>query len=624
MIINHNITALNTLNRLQKNNKSASSAMEKLSSGIRINKAADDVAGLAISEKMRSQIKGLEQVERNIQDGIALLQVADSALGEIQDLNQRMRELTIQGSSDILTSQDRESIQAELNQLKKGIEDISTKTQFNSIQLIDGSLELDPNPKSPLGFEWKVNFASPIQLTSIAPTSDGGMIIGGTNDVNGSEHNINDRSPYLVKLDSEGQVEWELKIPKDGEYNIVYDIKKLDNKDEYILTTRSWTGSGSNENIFYRVDGDGNILAKIDNGYMNYSHSINQNEDGTFVETGLGGGKIFVRTYDSNFNAIKYKTYNGPPDSVSSGFDIKKTSDGGYILAGMENNKTTDDFGILMKLNSDLTIQWQKAIKDEDFSSVVENENGEFLVLGKDLYKFDANGNNQTINDEIGYSIDPFLLSAGNIIETNDGNYLLTSGASSSASFQNKVTKIDQAAQEIWSIAIDNDTFRLAAVMELVNGDYIALGENEVFKYTSDSYKAIDHTLHIQTGVRSGNSVGINIDNMEPQHLGYRDDIPSVLTNEAASLSIRKIDDAIEKVSRNRSKLGALQNGLEHSLQNSSNYKENITAAESRIRDTDMAKETMEMSKNQILSQAAQAMLSQASQQPQQILQLLK
>ena len=594
MIIQHNVSALTTLNKLQRNHLESASSMKKLSSGLRINSAADDAAGLAISEKMRAQIRGLQQAERNIQDGISLIQVAEGALGEIQDINQRMRELVIQGANDTLTDYDRAVIQEELNQLKKGIENISSNTEFNKINLLDGSLEkkIDSSLKTPLGFEWKVDFNSPIQLTSVVSTTDGGMIVGGTSDIGASDHSPNDRSPYLAKLDSQGKVEWELKIPKDGEYNIVYDIKRLNNSEEFILTTRSryeLSGVGYNKNIFYKVDNAGNLVTKIDHGYDNYSYSINQSEDGTFVETGLQGTKIFVRTFDSNFNATSYKTYNHSSGTVRAGLDIKKTSDGGYILAGMENDSGNKN-GLLIKLNSDLTVEWEKVVSNESFSSVVELNNEEFMVLGSKLYKFDSAGNYGSINNDISYPINSHLLTSGNITETQDGNYLISSGTQFSSN-QNKIFKVDEGGNEILNISMEEYDFHLNAVMHLENGDYVAVGDNEVFKYTSDSYSELDldPTLYIQTSANGDGAVGINIDSMKPINLGFTDEIPSVLLREVAMLSIERIDKAIEMVSKNRSTLGALQNGLEHSLRNSINYEENLTAAESRIRDVDYA-----------------------------------
>lgn len=128
MIINHNITALRNLNHIKNHIRKSALSMEKLSSGLRINQAADDAAGLAISEKMRAQIRGLSQVQKNIQDGISLVQTADGVLSEIQDSLQRMRELTVHASNDTLTNEDRQEIQNEISQLNQGLNDIVNET----------------------------------------------------------------------------------------------------------------------------------------------------------------------------------------------------------------------------------------------------------------------------------------------------------------------------------------------------------------------------------------------------------------------------------------------------------------------------------------------------------------
>ncbi|HZG15371.1 MAG TPA: flagellin [Candidatus Bathyarchaeia archaeon] len=139
MIINHNITALNTYNKLTVNNGNASKSMEKLSSGLRINRAGDDAAGLAISEKMRAQIRGLDQASRNAQDGISLIQTAEGALNETHSILQRMRELAVQASNGTYTTSDRAKLGAEVTQLEKEINRIASQTEFNTMKLIDTS-----------------------------------------------------------------------------------------------------------------------------------------------------------------------------------------------------------------------------------------------------------------------------------------------------------------------------------------------------------------------------------------------------------------------------------------------------------------------------------------------------
>ncbi|MBM7623035.1 flagellin [Sporohalobacter salinus] len=139
MRINTNISAINSYNQLNQTNKSMEESLQKLSSGKRINRAADDAAGLAISEKMKSQMNGLAQAQRNAQDGISMIQTAEGALKETQAMLQRMRELSVQAANDSNTTQDRKEIQKEIDELTSQITDISSQTKFNNKQLLDGT-----------------------------------------------------------------------------------------------------------------------------------------------------------------------------------------------------------------------------------------------------------------------------------------------------------------------------------------------------------------------------------------------------------------------------------------------------------------------------------------------------
>ncbi len=140
MIINHNIAALNTHRQLTGATNAQAKSMEKLSSGLRINRAGDDAAGLAISEKMRGQIRGLDQASRNAQDGISLIQTAEGALNETHSILQRMRELSVQGANDTNTAEDRTAIQEEFDALVNEIDRISTTTEFNTQKLLSGGI----------------------------------------------------------------------------------------------------------------------------------------------------------------------------------------------------------------------------------------------------------------------------------------------------------------------------------------------------------------------------------------------------------------------------------------------------------------------------------------------------
>ncbi|WP_368914564.1 flagellin Hag [Exiguobacterium acetylicum] len=172
MIINHNVTALNTLNKLTSANSAQGKSMEKLASGLRINKAGDDAAGLAISEKMRGQIRGLDMASKNSQDGISLIQTAEGALNETHDILQRMRELTVQSANDTNNTDDRTAIQGEMDQLAKEVDRISSNTQFNTKDLLAGDFAA-----SAIKFQVGANGDQTVSLT-IANMSAASLAIG--------------------------------------------------------------------------------------------------------------------------------------------------------------------------------------------------------------------------------------------------------------------------------------------------------------------------------------------------------------------------------------------------------------------------------------------------------------
>lgn len=175
MIINHNVTALNTHNKLSAASAAQSKSMEKLASGLRINKAGDDAAGLSISEKMRGQIRGLDQASRNAQDGISLIQTAEGALNETHSMLQRMRELAVQASNDTNTTEDREAVQSEADQLAKDINRIARDTQFNGQDLLTGAG--GPNTNGTFTFQVGANESQQITLTVGNMTGSTGLKI---------------------------------------------------------------------------------------------------------------------------------------------------------------------------------------------------------------------------------------------------------------------------------------------------------------------------------------------------------------------------------------------------------------------------------------------------------------
>ncbi|KZN99369.1 flagellin [Pseudobacillus badius] len=398
MRINHNIAALNTYRQLNSANGAQGKSMEKLSSGLRINRAGDDAAGLAISEKMRGQIRGLDMASKNSQDGISLIQTAEGALNETHDILQRMRELAVQAANGTNTTNDREEIQKEINQMTSEINRIGNTTEFNTQKLLNG----DKNGAA--------------AVTAVA-----------------------------------------------GEYKVTV--------------------------------GTSNIT--ID-------------------------GKTF--TYDA-------------------------------VGGGTTNFKDAAELAALIAADTDL--------KDKYTAS---NDAGALKLVQK--------AGKETATEP--------TVAGGTLSTTKAGVEGKAAGAGESLKFQ-------IGANENQSLTLDISDMRA-----------VALG------ISTDTNT--DAKLAVTNGTDSTAS----------------ETALSVLTHADAAATVTKIQTAIDKVSAERSKLGANQNRLEHTINNLSTSSENLTAAESRIRDVDMAKEMMNQTKNSILSQAAQAMLAQANQQPQGVLQLLR
>jgi len=430
VIINHNIAALNTYRQLSANGANTQKALEKLSSGLRINKAGDDAAGLAISEKMRGQIRGLDQASRNAQDGISLIQTAEGALNETHSILQRMRELAVQSSNDTNTTVDRSEIQKEVDQLSQELSRIGKNTEFNTQTLLDG------------GFK--------------------GTFHIGANESQNLSLSIDDMRGFALSIAGDAEVEIA------GTYTI--DAAGLTDQD---------------------IADDTYVVAK-------------------------------------NKITDKYEILDSDGTALANSSDGKSWT----ITAG----------------SGDDTLSFADAVID-----------GEVTISGTGTA---ITGTSKIINNG---------LQAGDYTVDTDGSsyWNLTDGNG-----------------EVIATSTDGTSFTSAQD-----------GTTTVLTVTTTAL-ADDATVKVG---------GIDVSSQN-----------------SADKAITTIQSAIETVSAERSKLGSYQNRLEHTINNLGTSSENLTAAESRVRDVDMAKEMMEFTKNNILSQAAQAMLAQANQQPQGVLQLLR
>jgi flagellin len=461
MIINHNITALNTHRQLAVNTANTSKNIEKLSSGLRINRAGDDAAGLAISEKMRGQIRGLDQASRNSQDGISLIQTAEGALNETHSILQRMRELAVQAGNGTNTGSDRNEIQKELGQLNSEIDRISSTTEFNTQTLLNGSLGAQ---------------GSSVEPTVVDVVSATGLIAGDY------EVQVTKVASKLTKASAGGSDDDKVKDAVAAGALVINGIK---------IDTTGVTD----------VDG----LKK----------AVNAVSDKTGVEmSGATGGALTLTatTYGSN-GKIDFSTSN----------------------AAWKDAAVFGDPAATGGIDAEATIKTEKGV------TTAITGIGQKLIYGSAEFKATA----------------------------------------TTAQTGTDTTKVTVSS----------------------TGTSIHIGANA------------DQTMLIDINQMDTTTLGNEKNKLKDVN---------VLTTKGAEQAITTLDDAIKQVSGERSKLGAFQNRLEHTINNLNTSSENLTAAESRVRDVDMAKEMMSQTKNSILAQAAQAMLAQANQQPQGVLQLLR
>ncbi|GAB7058105.1 MULTISPECIES: flagellin [unclassified Paenibacillus] len=624
MRIAHNISALNTLNRLNKNNRSIGNSLEKLSSGLRINRAADDAAGLAISEKMRAQIRGLEQAERNIQDGISLIQTAEGGLTEITDNLQRARELAVQAVNDTLTDEDRYMIQKEIMQLKQEIDDIANLTQFNGINL----LNVENSNLTTVSFSTYVgdNISSLTRSTLIGNsenihTASGINIISGVNDgltikFDGTAYSINISPGFYSGSSTALYNDINTKLTALGAPVTLSDVYS-DWDDTHMRTLLTSTipgnhtieveGTAFNEIFAAEPQFGGNyeVWGREADFSVGYTVEAGINDTLNFIENGVS--KTIVLTEGSYSRDELIAELNNQFANVGASITASMSPSIGVNMSAGPGNKH-----YILKLT-------------HNYSS---SENAIQLVSGN--------------------ALNPLFLrlsQLGDVWTPKTTSYLKTdidiiSGITVRAGQNKWEFIVDEGIKKV--ITLSPGSYTATSLINALNNEFnnvsagiIAVNDNGVLKferemngssYTISNFRVINETSSVtwrslQIGANSSDTFQILLTDARATALDV--DNIDISNSQGAESAISKIDKALEKVSSERAKFGAYQNALEHIHNNISNYKINLTASESRIRDVDMAKEMMEFTKNNILAQASQAMLAQANQQPEAVLQIL-
>lgn len=470
--INHNIPALRALHQLGRTNGVMDKTMERLSTGLRINRAADDAAGLAISQKMDTQVRGLKQANRNAMDGISLIQTAEGALNEVHAMLQRIRELAVQISNGTYDSQDRRAVQDEVKQLQDEIQRISDHIEFNERKLLNGEIDRRAFP----------NDETVANIISLSDTVE------------------------------------------PGNYSLVI----TDVATKALATNTGAVNLGS----FPITDA--------------HAGTININGEEVKIEVG--------DTADEVFNKLR---------NLCETVGVNITAHTGSTAGAV----TKFDNGTYLKLEA------------KEYGSE---------------YSITINSTNKTLLDHLGLQSE-------------------------------KVSGEDAKA----TISSAEDGFSSTATVS-TRGQVITVTDIDGFEMKFEAKKAGNVAfnvldagpLDLQIGANEGQFMEIRIQNLSPQALGI--DKINLSTADGAQKAITVVDEAINMISSVRSKLGAYQNRLEHTVANLDVAAENMTSSLSRIQDADMAQEMSEYTQKNVVSQAGMAMLAQANQRPQQILQLLQ
>ena len=470
MVVQHNLSAMNANRMLGITTGSLAKSTEKLSSGYRVNRAADDAAGLAISEKMRKQIRGLDQASANAEDGISAVQTAEGALTEVHDMLQRMNELAVKAANGTMSTDDRQTVQDEVDQLLTEIDRVAETTKFNELYMLKG----DTSDKT-------------VKLSAKDAGLEGKLVTG----ANSATFTIN-----TLKLGDSVSI--------GGTTYTIGDATAKNVADSVAALTMA-TGS--------QVTLNGVQYTIVDTADEEAKNLITKDS----IEKRINGGKL---------TSVKFngKTYNVITDKVGGA---------GGTADGVDDNE----------------------------SSIITADKA-YEYMAKELSLANNVGANQK---QIS-------------IDVTDNKQLI---------------KGKDAVQFVFD--------RAEAVTK----------------------EDLNFSLHVGADADMTNKISVKVASLDTTGLGIYGLNVKDKTGMSATYAIDSIADAIAKVSAQRSSLGAIQNRLEHTINNLDNVVENTTAAESQIRDTDMAEEMVKYSKNNILQQAGQSMLAQANQANQGVLSLL-
>lgn len=607
MRINYNVSSIIARNALNNNDTRLSNSIQRLSSGLKINSAEDDSAGLAISIKMNAQIKCLERATQNANDGISVVNTADGAMGEMHDILQRMNELAIQSANGTNADSDREQIQLEIDQLVAELDRIAETTEFNGQKLLDGSFAYK-------GFTNTEN----IKVMSYSDGVQSGIYAIESITYSKYEDKIMDFEAYVNDDKTNGNILHETS----------YEVGNADSVLGGLYGTSSIAGNTISDNLRAFPDGskvlieDENIVIKGEN---DFEVKLAVNDNKTVTSTVLNSAKLTTTATASKtlvMDSYRNITVKSEDGSAKYNIDelniVEKNGNREVVLSAVDKENLKDD------LADEFDKKFPNAVSTSitNCSYAINNGIGEITV---DVEYTDTN--NTTTVSQIKFAVElNYTISVQEDITDQNGNI-------------QKVTK----QKEVDFSDADNRTKYKDQYDKLKLSDKIVDGANSdplnKYLYTHTERTETEYTvgekgkpvvldltgigaMRIQVGANEGQVIEMEIPALQALYLGV--DGLDISTEEKATAAIDTIGDAINQLSGIRAKIGAYANRIEHTITNLDSTVENMTAAYSRIMDVDMAKEMTEYSTVQVLVQSSTAMLAQANERPQQALQLLQ
>ena len=590
MVVQHNLQAMNANRMLGITQKTVANSTEKLSSGYRINRAADDAAGLSISEKMRKQIRGLSQASANAEDGISSVQTAEGALQEVTDMLQRMNELAVQAANGTNSETDRQYIQDEMDQLVTELDRVAETTKFNEAYLLKGDSAKE-NTKA-----YTINYAVTYTINTGTNygvyTGAGGPGVANTS---GVEHKVN----Y---------------IGKDNLYIVNADEATASNKSKPVTADVIRTGDDLTKYLSSANEGkNGHLIG----GYKNMDYGIFKNADATQLTVSADGskdltyadGKLVASATTGDGDAYIFDTVTNSIVRIASGEDLSDY---------MDIDTTGAKWAVSMKSQYRL-LDEVKLDKHADGGSCTVDSHGTSVgtaTKGTSLGSIVSPQNKTDIKAQSELKLDVSMKKLYDADGQEVSGIALRKFFDEKGEYKGGLYTSAQATKEVLR---DDDA--QATTEELKISTYITKNSSEV---TADLNFSLhvgadsDRTNKITANIQSMSAAALGVNKLKSTSIGIVDQ-----TGNNATDAIDVIAEALQKVSTQRSALGAVQNRLEHTIKNLDNVVENTTSAESAIRDTDMATEMVKYSNANILSQAGQSMLAQANQSNQGVLSIL-